>query len=115
MRYIHEFQNRITKNFTQWINGSFISQKENPKDIDFVTFLDHKTYEVQEVFLDRFWSFSLEDKGLDAYLIAKYPEGHQEYEIYKEKEIRFYDLYSSTKEDALGNYFDKGFIELKFE
>jgi hypothetical protein len=28
---------------TQWINGSFVTKKINPKDIDFITFLNHDT------------------------------------------------------------------------
>jgi hypothetical protein len=26
----------------QWINGSFVTQKLNPKDVDVVTFIDHQ-------------------------------------------------------------------------
>lgn len=33
LRYIHEFNNRVTGYCTHRLNGSFISQKENPKDI----------------------------------------------------------------------------------
>src|ERR1700730_1474836 len=27
----------------QWVNGSFVTRKLNPKDIDLVTFIDHAT------------------------------------------------------------------------
>ena len=40
LRYIDDFSKQITPNFTQWINGSFVTLKENPNDIDFVTFID---------------------------------------------------------------------------
>ena len=29
------------KTLKQWINGSFVTKKTNPKDIDVVTFLEH--------------------------------------------------------------------------
>ncbi len=85
LRYLESFKSRVTRNFTQWINGSFISQKENPKDIDLVTFFDFEIYESQEPYLDKFWSFSLENEGLDAYLVKAYPKSHPNHYLTLEK------------------------------
>jgi len=49
------------------VDGSFVTLKENPKDIDVVTFLDWEVYELREKALERFWGYNLEDKGLDTY------------------------------------------------
>lgn len=114
LRYIHEFRNKVTRNFTQWINGSFISQKENPNDIDFVTFLDYEIYEAHERFLDKFWTFSLESEGLDAYLVEVYPKEHEKYTIYQSNIERYRGLYGKTTLDEQGIRLPKGFIELKF-
>jgi len=34
----------LNKGFVQWINGSFISNKQNPGDMDFVTLMDFSTF-----------------------------------------------------------------------
>lgn len=41
LSYIYRFQDEVFPIFEQWIDGSFVTQKENPKDIDIVTFLDY--------------------------------------------------------------------------
>lgn len=38
---------------TQWIDGSFVTGKRNPNDIDLVTFIDFALYEQNESFFDR--------------------------------------------------------------
>jgi hypothetical protein len=67
LEYLRLFSRKITPHFEQWINGSFVTKKENPNDIDFVTFIDARIFERNEAKLEEFWSFSLEDEGLDAY------------------------------------------------
>ncbi len=109
LRYIENFRTKVTSHFEQWINGSFISQKENPKDIDFVTFLDYEIYETQEPYLDKFWSFSLEDKGLDAYLVKVYPKEHLLHQKYVQDTIKWNLLYSQSKIKQ-----QKGFLKLIF-
>ena len=44
LRFVNDFQSEITPQFTQWIDGSFVTQKSNPRDIDFVTLIKHDTY-----------------------------------------------------------------------
>lgn len=115
LRYIENFQSKVSNRFVQWIDGSFISQKENPKDIDFVTFLDYQVFEAQEPFLDKFWCFSLEDQGLDAYLVKVFSQSQEEYFTHTEKARGYWiDLYGSKK-NVLGIEQPKGFLELKFE
>ena len=40
LRFVYRFQDKVFPYFEQWINGSFVNKKENPNDIDIVTFLD---------------------------------------------------------------------------
>lgn len=114
LKYIHDFQNRVSKHFYQWMNGSFISQKQHPNDIDFVTFFDYQIYESQAPYLDKFWSFSLEEEGLDAYLVPIYPKEHPKYELYQSNLEKYVKLYGQTREDDNGISLPKGFIELNF-
>jgi hypothetical protein len=113
LRYLESFKSRVTRNFTQWINGSFVSQKENPKDIDLVTFFDFEVFEAQEPFLGKYWSFNLENEGLDAYLAKVYPESHPNHYLTLEKFDYFTNLYHSKTIDDV-EYF-KGFLQLKFK
>ena len=48
LAYLERFRNKVTGNFVQWLNGSFVTQKENPNDIDLVTFIDYSIFEPME-------------------------------------------------------------------
>ncbi len=45
LNYIDEFQRLVTPQFTHWLDGSFMSQKLNPNDLDFVAFIDYRIYQ----------------------------------------------------------------------
>jgi hypothetical protein len=115
--WIFDFQRDVFPYFTQWIDGSFVTQKLNPKDIDFVTFLDWKVYEIKEKRkeLDRFWSFSNEKTGLDAYIIPTYPPDVPEYENTLRIKRKWKDLYSRIREKNVSENAKKGFLLIQFE
>jgi len=77
-----------------------------------VTFLDYSVYEKRgDKVLDKFWSFSLEDEGIDSYLVRDYPENHPKFKEnfgYKEK---WPELYIGTRDETI----TKGFLKIKFE
>jgi len=115
--WVIDFQRDVFPYFTQWINGSFVTQKLNPKDIDFVTFLDWKVYEVKEKWkeLDRFWSFSNEDKGLDAYFLPEFKPENPKFEKFENYKRDWAIRYSRARRgDTLIND-QKGFLQLIFE
>ena len=110
LSYINDFQKDVFPYFEQWIDGSFITKKENPKDIDIVTFLDYKVYELRgEPFMDKFWSFSLEKQGIDAYIVKTYPSSHNLFSAFLEVENYYQNLFSSDRIDQT-----KGIIKIKF-
>ncbi|MEM9888588.1 MAG: hypothetical protein AAF849_22015 [Bacteroidota bacterium] len=39
-QYLEDFKTEVSSNFIQWIDGSFVSNKTNPRDIDFVNLID---------------------------------------------------------------------------
>ena len=45
-RFIEEFRSKIYPHFNIWINGSFVTQKKNPNDIDFLVFIEYDWFEV---------------------------------------------------------------------
>lgn len=114
--WVFDFQRDIFPYFTQWIDGSFVTQKLNPKDIDFVTFLDWKVYEIREKYkaLDKFWSFSNEDKGLDAYIMAEFPEKHNRHKEFLSVWSGWSMRYGHTRKDEQQRAYPKGFIQVIF-
>lgn len=117
LNWIFDFQRNIFPYFTQWIDGSFVTQKLNPKDIDFVTFLDWEVYEIKEKWkeLDRFWSFSNEERGLDAYLVRDLPPKHPDFQKIEFQKQTWRELYGHTRNTPLKPKLPKGFVQIKFE
>lgn len=113
LRYVYRFQDEVFPIFEQYINGSFVTKKENPKDIDIVTFLDFEVYEKREKSksLDKFWSFSLEDEGIDSYLVKDYPNNHALYKDTLNAKSNWTELYSRIYKPEPS----KGFLKIIFE
>ena len=109
--YVGELKTLLGTGFTQWIDGSFISQKLNPNDIDFVTFIDFERYEYfeKEIELIRKRRYQ-RTSGTDGYFIKTYPIGHKLYSIYQLEYKRW--LFDFTVD--LYNKRPKGIIQLDF-
>lgn len=39
--YVSDFKDQISLNFKQWVNGSYVTDKMNPRDIDLVNLIDY--------------------------------------------------------------------------
>jgi len=64
----------------QWINGSFVTNTKNPKDIDLVTFIDVELRLEFEVELKKIEAKGANDVyGVDAYILTVFPESHSNY------------------------------------
>jgi hypothetical protein len=113
LRYVDAFAREITPHFTQWINGSFVTQKENPKDIDFVTFIAADIYIVKEKFIEKYWTTQTYDIGLDAWLLKIYPNTVKEYQQYLDYKEEWFLRFTRTRKDDYGNHLKKGFLEIK--
>lgn len=114
--FIKQFEQKVTRNFVQWINGSFVTQKENPNDIDFVTFIDYSIFEPLEAQqrLEDFWSYNLEAQGLDSYLLGVYPPEHADYPIYQYHLKNWQIKYTNAKVNDEPVENQKGYVELIF-
>ncbi len=116
-QYLQEFKKEITPNFKQLINGSFVTNRINPKDIDLVNIVDYeiasKKYDIlREKFLNR---QSLRHFKIDAYLIRIYPQDHKEYSKTVSDLLYWEHWFGNTKKNRAKKRFPKGFIELSFE
>lgn len=78
-KFIRDFSNEVSPNFTHWINGSFVTIKTNPKDIDFLTLIPHKTYRPNRALIDL--KFRLKGAAniynVDAYTVEVLPKSHK--------------------------------------
>ena len=119
--YIADFQALITPDFVTWVDGSFVSNKKsNPNDIDFVSFINSKTYDDKTDLINkRFGKFGVKKfygEDLDAYICPVYPENHQKAFYTKSDTLEWLHQFSHTKPKKVGDKsFSKGFITIKFQ
>ncbi len=114
--YVEDFKEEISTVFMHWVNGSFVSNKQNPNDIDFVTILDHKIYESKREIIDTKYRLkgAKERYGVDAYTVELFPEGHPKYLNCQSDLVYWDNWFSKTKLDWRKRKFSKGYIEIKF-
>lgn len=112
--FLLQLHSTISPNFKIWIDGSFISTKINPNDIDAVFLLPFEIYERKKSVLDNqiFIKNLKYSKGLDLYYFADYPENHKRYFLNHHFKIYWQDVYGHTRPDNNKQQFSKGFIQL---
>lgn len=103
--------------FYQWLNGSYVTKKEKPQDIDLVTFVDLQVYE-KELIKNDFLKSPYSEKiyGLDCYFVKIYPENHKRNFEFLADRAYWIDWFSKTNPKHHRNKltFPKGYIEIKF-
>lgn len=114
-RFVADLQHEVFPYFEQWVDGSFVSLKPDPKDLDVVTFIDWQVFKMRESVIDRYQSYNLEKQGIDAYFVPIYPENHPDWH----KTARFYDhwhqIFGKTRPAFNGKREPKGYLKLFFE
>lgn len=109
---MHVTNLRIITNekFFVWIDGSFITRKTNPSDIDFVIFLDADCYtrhEEQAVFFQQ--QRYLPNKLIDGYFVQVYPEDHRLRNWYESDRLRWLQDFGTSLAGR-----KKGIVQLNF-
>ena len=116
-QYLEEISAQVNGSFEQWINGSFVTDKENPKDIDFVTFIDHTIFAHKENLIEE--QFRLEGArrryNLDAYTVRVYPEDHPKHTIFEGESAYWTNWFGQTKKNRAKMKFKKGFVRIYFQ
>lgn len=103
----------IGQDFTQWIDGSFVTGKVNPKDMDIVSFIPYHLYDRHHRVLNNLWSDTWEKEGIDAFLVKFYPHEHPAFELETKPNCnQWARRYSSTKPDELFIQHQKGYLTL---
>lgn len=109
INYNRMLRQEIGEGFTQWVDGSFVTQKLNPKDIDIVSFIPSYLFRKFEKRLDYYWTDNWEREGIDAYLVQAYPDTGPEFESTVSLRHEWLDRYTKTKGDS----WSKGFLSLE--
>ncbi|GAB4011336.1 hypothetical protein GCM10028808_24540 [Spirosoma migulaei] len=116
IKYNQLLRSEIGQDFVQWVNGSFVTLKQNPKDIDLVSFIPYQIYERHYRVLDNLWADKWEREGLDAYFVKVYPDNHPAFthETKRNSEL-WITRYSLTKPDETFRQYSKGFLMIQIQ
>jgi hypothetical protein len=97
----------------QWVDGSFVSKKPEPNDIDLVTFIDFSVVEALNNQLVNYkYPASQNIFGVDAYLVSIYPPEHKCYPLYLADWAYWMSHFNRTRRNRIGNKLRKGFLEI---
>ncbi len=98
LQYLDAIKKVIPNNFHQWIDGSFVTQKQNPNDIDIVTFINYQDFErnIRAFDILRSWRFD-KTKGIDGYFVPVFPENHRKNPIFKMEQKEWIFQFSNDR------------------
>lgn len=114
--YIKQWQTLISTDFEMWIDGTFITTKTNPKDIDILTFVDYQDYHrCKDLLGNQFLSETTKKVGIDAYVLKTYPIDHPSYPIYRSDYLYWLNHFGRTRLNRQKKQFKKGIIQLNFK
>ncbi len=98
--------------FDLWIDGSFVTHKSQPKDIDVVFFLPTSSYRMYEQALR---TIRNEFSELDVYFVRKIAEGDREHFLYLADKAEWLFQFSMTKPDRrTRRKYPKGFLQISW-
>jgi len=101
--------------FVHWINGSFVSRKLNPKDLDVVTLLNYQQLaEAAEQFLELKYRYSRAKIRIDNYFVSVYPESHPLAVLYRHDRAEWLFNFSRTFPMRAHPRRYKGFLEIAY-
>lgn len=94
-----------------WVNGSFVTRKELPKDIDAVIFIRHEVFKNQLPLLRKLQSQF--EGTIDFYFEPYYPDGHRLQAVLEILKNDWQQLYSHTRRHpGTMQIHRKGFLEI---
>lgn len=105
--------------YEQWLDGSFVTTKINPNDMDIVTFIPLAVY---EKYADSLLPYENQNAkrtyNVDPYFVIQYPEAHKRYSWYVGDRNTWLDSFGYTKPlksaQLNGKRQPKGIIQLYF-
>ncbi|MFY7912326.1 MAG: DUF6932 family protein [Emticicia sp.] len=116
VKFLTNFYNFTKTSFEIWIDGSFVTKKVNPNDIDIVLIIDahilkQKGAEIENLFKSKEAKLSYK---VDAYTIAEYDIDSPQYPLFQIEKAYWANWFGYTRRNRQGKRFPKGFIKLTF-
>jgi hypothetical protein len=108
-KYIDQLQKEVFPWFEVWLDGSFVTAKENPNDLDIVVLLDYQVQQIKRKELEKYYSFSLEKEGIDAYIVPVFAEEHTFFEVSESQKALWLKRFTENRNEGL-----KGFLVMNF-
>ena len=105
--YLEELKQLMLGSFYVWIDGSFITQKPNPRDIDILIFVESSILIQKEKELTL-----LKNKfkpEIDGYFIEILPEDHTRYFLFEMNRKEWFFTFSTAR-----NFKNKGIIQINY-
>jgi len=113
LNYTRDLSKFVTNQFFQWINGSYVTQKNTPRDIDLVSFIDYRLVENYQQELRSFaYPLSKEIYNVDAYIVKLYPDNDRNLVYSKSDTLYWFHHFQKTRPNKKGDKFHKGFIKI---
>ena len=99
----------------QWIDGSFVTLKVNPNDIDLVTFIDQVQMQRLGAHIGNFrGDYGRKLYGVDAYIVEVF-EPESKFHSYSIGDAAYWlELFSTTVTNRFDKKSRKGFLEIMF-
>ena len=95
--------------FYQWIDGSFVTKKYKPNDIDVVTFIEYQAFNKREkLFSELYWN--RKQSKVDSCFVRVYPDDHEFSIRTKYDQVEY--LHDFTRDNR--NKLEKGIIQINF-
>lgn len=115
--FIQDFKREVGGNIIVWIDGSFVTNKLNPNDLDLVILIDDAIYTEKYSHIYQYFNNHSKDKkyiNLDIYTVRIYPTNHPMYKFSQSDKAYWYDWFTKTRKNYQHKQFQKGFIQLNF-
>lgn len=113
VNYLNEMRTICQTPLTYWINGSFVTKKVNPGDVDFCVFIDYSLFITHEEQLVKFGCQNKEQLGaIDAFIIHRYPLDDPKLKITEADSKYWMAQWTKTRPNKNRKSYPKGFIEL---
>jgi len=114
LRFVNDLRKALEAPFYQLIDGSFITQKEFPNDIDLVTFVRFEVLNNKSHLAQYFLENAKNRYRIDGYFAATCRRNHYYYESALKDEAYWLDLYGFSREEDNGVRHPKGIIKIQF-
>jgi hypothetical protein len=114
--FLFEILQIINIPFEVWIDGSFVTQKTEPNDVDVLIHLPNDIFSKYKSTISPLIEQSkYATNGLiDAYITIQYSKNHPYYPLYEADIMEWKHIYGKTRATLSGARFPKGIITLKF-